>query len=344
MTPPTPHAALAATRATRPRDGILDAVGDTPLVRLRRLGPRDDIAVYAKLEALNPAGSAKDRTAVQMLSDAIGAGDLAPGGTVVESTSGNLGVGLAQACAYMGLRLIAVVDPRANTRTIQLMTALGADVRQVNEPDPATGDFLVARLAEVDRLRREIPSCYWPGQYSNLSNPRAHFHGTMREIAEALDGDVDVVLVATSTTGTLRGCADYVATHGLAARMVAVDAEGSVLFGGARGTRRLPGFGAGVETPLSREATFDSLMRVGDRDCVEGCRLLARREGILAGASGGGVVTAFQRLAPTLPSGSRCVIVLADGGAAYLDTVYDDAWCARELGITSERSSWPRAA
>jgi 2,3-diaminopropionate biosynthesis protein SbnA len=333
-----PDLAARETRPARaPFDGVLDAIGDTPLIALRRVLERRDVDLWAKLEAANPGGSAKDRPAAGMLRDALERGLIGPGSTVVESSSGNLGVGLAQACRYHGLRLICVVDARAHETNVRTMRALGADVRVVTRPDPETGDLLVARLKLVADLLASTPGAFWPNQYANAANPAAHAAGTMREIDEALDGEVDVLFVATSTTGTLRGCCDYLREHDRATRVVAVDARGSVLFGGTHGVRRLPGFGAGVETTLSLEARFDTLVRVSDLDCVVGCRRLVEREAILAGASSGGVLHAVEAVSASLPSGARCAAILPDGGAGYLETVYDDCWVERELGCRPRR-------
>jgi cysteine synthase A len=326
-----------AERGRAPVDGILAAIGNTPLVALHRYLLRPDVDVWAKLEASNPGGSAKDRPAARMLQDALDDGLIDLATTVVESSSGNTGLGLAQACRYHGMRLICVVDARAHGTNVRAMRALGAEVRVVTEPDPETGDLLVARLRLVHRLLAEIPNSFWPDQYANESNPAAHASGTMREIAEALDGRLDYLFVATSTTGTLRGCGDYLREHGLGTQLVAVDSTGSALFGGSRGTRRLPGFGAGVETGLSASAEFDELVRVSDLDCVVGCRRLAEREAILAGASSGGVVFALEALAGQMDAGSRCAAILPDGGTGYLETVYDDAWVERELGCDPAR-------
>jgi cysteine synthase A len=329
--------ALTADNTRAPVEGVLGAIGNTPLVALRRFLLRPDIDVWAKLEATNPGGSAKDRPAARMIRDALDSGLVDLGTTVVESTSGNTGIGLAQACRYHGLRLICVVDARAHERSVRAMRALGADVRVVTEPDPQTGDLLVARLALVRRLLAEIPNSFWPDQYANESNPAAHAAGTMREIDDALEGQIDWLFVATSTTGTLRGCGDYLRERGRATRIVAVDSTGSALFGGVRGTRRLPGFGAGVETRLSAEAEHDELVRVSDLDCVIGCRRLAAREAILAGASSGGVAFALEALAGQMEPGSRCAAIFPDGGAGYLETVYDDGWVERELGCAHGR-------
>lgn len=269
---------------------------------------------------------------MRMLEDALDRGLIAAGTTVIESSSGNMGVGLAQACRYHGMSLICVVDARAHEINVRVMRALGADVRVVSCPDPATGDLLAARLKLVAELLARTPGSFWPDQYANESNPAAHAAGTMREIDEALDGDLDYLFVATSTTGTLRGCWDYLRDHHRPTRVVAVDAIGSALFGGARGTRMLPGFGAGVQTELSTEATFDQLVRVSDLDCVVGCRRLVDREAVFAGASSGGVVVALERCVAQLAPGSRCAVILPDGGTGYLNTVYDDEWVQRELG------------
>jgi len=301
-------------------DGVLSAIGDTPLVALRRYLPGAGISVWAKLEAANPGGSAKDRPAARMLSDALAEGLIGPGSTVIESTSGNMGVGLAQACRYHGMQFVCVVDSRAHDTNVRTLRALGADVRVVARPDPETGDLLAARLALVQHLLATTPGAFWPNQYANESNPAAHADGTMREIDEALGGELDYLFVATSTTGTLRGCRDYLRDHGRATQVVAVDAVGSALFGGTRAERELPGLGAGVRTQLSRATDYDTLVRVSDLDCVTGCRRLVAREAVFAGASSGGVAIALESLAPLIAPGSRCALILPDGGTGYLTT------------------------
>ena len=331
MNPSSSISVDSPQRARAPVDGILASIGDTPLVALNRLLDRRDIRVWGKLEAANPGGSAKDRPAARMVLDALKDGSIDPGTTVIESSSGNMGVGLAQVCRYHGLRLICVVDKRAHEANIRTMRAFGAEVRVVTQPDPVTGDLLAARLKLVADLVESSPHSYWPNQYANPSNQAAHAEGTMREIDEALGGDLDVLLVATSTTGTLRGCCDYLGEHDRPTRVVAVDAAGSALFGGTPGERLLPGFGAGVESSLSAGADFDRLVRVSDLDCVVGCRRLAEREAILAGASAGGVASALEVIAPQLPAESRCAVIFPDGGAGYFGTVYDDDWVEREL-------------
>lgn len=315
-----------------PLRSVLGAIGSTPLVRLDRVG-LPAVTAFAKLEGLNPGGSMKDRPALRMLVAATLAGQLAPGGVVVESSSGNFGAALAQASAVLGFELVVVVDELTPADTIRRIEALGGRVEVVGAAAHDRTPLLERRLARVRELVSTIPGAYWPSQYSNPDNPAAHTIGTMREIDEALDGEVDVVLLPTSTTGTLNGCADYLADHGRATTIVAVDAVGSVLFGGAAGPRLIPGIGAGVASALSERARYDRLVRVSDLDAVVALRRLAQREGILAGGSSGAVLAALGGIAPSLRSGARCAIVFADTGVPYLSTIFDDEWVERRLGV-----------
>lgn len=319
----------------RPIVGAVGLLGETPLIRLDRLaalrpgGP----AMFAKWEAANPTGSAKDRPAARMIAAALAEGELRPGDTVVESSSGNLGVALAALCRWHGLRFICVLDPRTNASTARLIEVYGGELDRVTEPDPQTGDWLIARRARVAQIVRAVPGAWCPDQYSNVLNRRAHSEGTMREIADSLDGAVAAVFVAASTTGTVGGCGDFVRRHGLDTEVVAVDAEGSALFGGARGRRVLPGFGAGTEPELSRDAHPSSVVRVPAVDAVAGCRVLAQTEVLLAGASGGAVVAAAVQGSGSFDARDNVVLVLHDSGTRYLETVYDDAWVEAEIGM-----------
>ncbi len=317
-----------------PAVGVLDAIGHTPLIELNRVRGGSDIRVWAKLEAANPGGSIKDRPAARIIEAGIADGSITAATTVIESSSGNMGVGLAQACRYHDVKLICVVDRRANDKNVRTLRALGADVRVVTQAREPDGDLLVARRELVAQLLESVPDSFGADQYANEWNPAAHAEGTMREVDEALAGDIDYLLVATSTAGTLLGCCDYLRAHDRRTRVVAVDAVGSALFGGERALRRLPGLGAGIETALSKLVEFDQLVRVSDLECVVGCRRLVEREAIFCGASSGAVTFALESLAPRMEPGSRCAMIFADGGAGYLDTIYDDTWVERELGCS----------
>jgi N-(2-amino-2-carboxyethyl)-L-glutamate synthase len=320
-----------ATPRIEQAPGVLAAVGNTPMVRLTRLFPEADFELFAKMELLNPGGSIKDRPARGILLEAIRTRQVRPGSTVIESSSGNLAIAIAQVCAYFGVRFICVVDPKTTTQNVAILRAYGAEVDLVERPDPATGEYLPARLARVRALLEEHPGAFWPNQYGNLRNPLAH-HQTMDEVVAALDGRVDYLFCATSTCGTLRGCAEHARERGLGTRIVAVDAAGSAIFGGSPAKRLLPGHGAAVRPALYQAGLADRVVHVTDRECVAGCRTLARREAILAGGSSGAVVVAAHRLIGEIPSGSRCALILADRGERYLDTVYSDAWVVANLG------------
>lgn len=311
--------------------GISAAIGGTPLIRLDRLFPESGIEILAKLESVNPGGSTKDRPALSMVRDAMASGRLRAGGTVVESSSGNLGVALARVCQEHAVNFVCVVDTRTNATAVAAIRALGGRIEMVTDPDPETGDLLTARLRRVEQLLAEIPGALNLYQYGNPANPAAHEDGTMREIAEATDHRLDVLMAAVSTTGTLAGCAAYLRGASMDTVTVAVDAEGSVLFGGTAAPRPLPGLGAGVVTDISRTFAPDRVIRVSGLDCVVGARLLATREGILAGASTGGIVHALGTIAADLDPGSRVALIVHDSGVPYLGTVYDDSWVCTAL-------------
>jgi cysteine synthase A len=313
--------------------GILDTVGNTPLVRLKRISETVNAQVYAKMERFNPGGSIKDRAASSMLLAKVRAGELEPSRSViVESSSGNLAIGLAQLCRYYGLPFICVVDPRTPEQTLAMLRSYGVTVERVDKPDPQNGEYLSVRLRRVRELVGSVPGAYWPNQYANPLNPRAH-ETTMREISEALGGRVDYLLCAVSTTGTLLGCARYVREHDLPTKVVAVDAVGSVLFSDEPPRCRLmPGFGASVRPALLDPQAADLVIHVTDLDCVVGCRQLMRSEAVLAGGSSGATVTALTKLAPSIAEGATCVLIFPDGGERYIDTIYSDDWVRSQFG------------
>ena len=313
-------------------DGVLETIGNTPLVRLKKLFPDQHFSLFAKLESLNPGGSIKDRPAAAILRQAIDSGEVGAETVVIESTSGNMGIGLAQACRYHGLRFICVVDANTAAQNIAVLRAYGAEIDRVSKPDPATGEYLQARLDRVQHLRRRFRKSFWPNQYENPWNPESHYRTTMHEIASALDGAVDYLFVATSTCGTVTGCGRYVRDHGLGTRIVAVDAVGSRIFSDEKAERWVPGLGAGIRPPLCDEDLFHDHILVTGLDCVVGCRLLVRREALLVGGSAGGVISAVDRWRSAIPEGARCVMLLCDRGERYMDTVFCDAWVRDRYG------------
>ena len=313
-------------------DSILSIVGSTPVVPLRRLFVDAGFTVFAKLEMLNPGGSIKDRPARVIVEQAMQEGRIGPHSVVVESSSGNMGIGLAQVCAFHGIRLICVVDVKTTAQNIQVLRAYGAEIECVSGPDPVTGELLQARLNRVQQLLREIPGAFWPNQYVNRGNPASHYLGTMRELAGQLDGRIDFLFIATSTCGTLTGCATYLREQGMKTRVIAVDSVGSLIFSDVKSPRLVPGLGAAMKPPLLDRSLVERCVHVSDLECVVGCRRLVASEAILAGGSSGAVVMAVEKLRREIPAGAVCAVILADRGERYLDTLYSESWVRSHFG------------
>ena len=309
-----------------PKYSILDTVGNTPIVEFHRLFAGGQFSLFGKIEAMNPAGSIKDRSGLQMLREAMIGGQISADTTIIESSSGNMAIGMAQACAYWDLKLICVVDVRTTQQNIKILRAYGAEISLISEPLSGSDSLLEARKQRVQALLASIPDSYSPDQYANPNNSAAHYLGTMPEIVAALGPDIDYLFLATSTSGTLRGCADYIHDHGLTTKVIAVDAIGSVIFGDQPKPRLLPGHGASERSKLHQDGLADEVVLISDYDCVSGCRKLVRQEAVLAGASSGGVIAAINQYRNRIESQAVCVAILADRGERYMDTVYSDEW------------------
>jgi cysteine synthase A len=321
-------------RANHMREGILSTIGHTPIVELTRVFNHLPLHVFAKLESFNPGGSAKDRPALHIIERGLASGQIRPGTVLIESSSGNLGIGLAQVCSYYKLRFICVVDPKTTEQNINLLRAFNAEVEVVREPDRATGEYLPARIARVKELLKLHADSYWPNQYASEYNSGAH-HQTMYEISTAFNGNVDYLFCATSTCGTLRGCSEFKRKHGLKTRIIAVDAVGSVIFGGEKGKRLIPGHGAALVPALYQNGLADDCVHVTDLDCVVGCQRLVHEEALLVGGSSGAIISAIDRYSSRLPHGSVCVAILPDRGERYLDTIFNPEWIQRHFGEIS---------
>ena len=316
------------------KGGILSAIGNTPLIEMVNIFSPLHFRLFAKLEALNPGGSMKDRSAINIIRGGLQSGAIRPDSIIIESSSGNMGIGLAQACSYFGLKFICVVDPKTTVQNRRLLEAYGAEVNLVEQPDPVTGEFLQARLNRVKELLASCPNAFWTNQYANTHNSDAH-HQTMSEIVTALSGKVDFVFCAISTFGTLRGCAEFIREQNLSTEVIAVDAVGSVIFDGRSAKRLIPGHGAAVRPPLYQAGLADHCVHITDLECIVGCRLLARCEAILMGGSSGAIIMAINQLRQNIPEGATCVAILPDRGERYLDTIYSDAWVEEHFGTIS---------
>jgi N-(2-amino-2-carboxyethyl)-L-glutamate synthase len=322
-------------------EGILAAIGRTPLVRLKRIFAGTGLRVWAKLESLNPGGSTKDRPALNIIKHGIETGAIRPGATIIESSSGNMGIGLAQVCSYFGLKFICVVDQKTTPQNLRLLKTYGAEVDLVSDPDPETGEYLQARLDRVQELLTTHTGSFWPNQYANLQNSMAHYE-TMREIVTESPGELDYVFCSVSTCGTIRGCAEYARVHKLRTKIVAVDAVGSVIFGAPKAKRLIPGHGAAMMPKLFRNDLADRYVHVSDLDCVVGCRLLVRQESILVGGSSGGVLMAVKQIGNELAGNANCALIFPDRGERYLDTIYSDEWVEEQFGDVSSLWSTSR--
>ncbi|MEV6567763.1 2,3-diaminopropionate biosynthesis protein SbnA [Streptomyces kronopolitis] len=297
---------------------------DDLFIRLDQLVPGS--SVFLKLEGLNPAGSVKLKTAVALVTAAEESGLRFPRTRLIESTSGNLGVALAMVCAAKGYPLTLVTDPNATVRSRRLMAVLGAEVVVIETRD-ANGGFLQSRIDYIGERLRADPDLHWLNQYANPAGPRAHRDRTGRAIVEGI-GHLDYAFIGAGTTGTLMGCAEYLRRHSPATRIVAVDAVGSVTFGGPAARRHLPGLGTSRRPEILDTKNLDDIVLISEADSVEMCRTLARERGLLLGASTGTVLCAVQDAAKKIPEGSVVVAISPDFGDRYLETIYDDAWVA----------------
>lgn len=313
--------------------GILSKIGRTPLIELTNVFPQKEFRLYAKLEMLNPGGSIKDRPALGMIESAIAEGLIKQNTTIIESSSGNLGIGLAQVCAVLKIKLICVVDPLSSEENLGILRAYGANLVMVSET--VDGKYLPARVAKVKSLLKEIPDSYWCNQYSNSNNPLS-LRKMMKEIADELGNKTDYLFCAVSTCGTLRGCREQIEIENMQTKIIAIDAQGSSIFGDGITKRMIPGHGAGMIPELYRPNLEDMHMLVSDIDCIAGCRLLVKEEGLLAGGSSGGIITAIGRMIHVIPSGSVCVAILPDRGERYLHTIYSDQWIAANFGSEAD--------
>ncbi|MFD7292176.1 2,3-diaminopropionate biosynthesis protein SbnA [Streptomyces sp. NPDC059897] len=287
--------------------------------------------VHVKCEGLNLAGSVKVKAAAEMVDAAERTGLLKPGGKVIESSSGSLGVALAMIAAHRGYEFICVTDNRCNDRNLRLMKAYGAHVVVIDTSDPVTG-LLGARLQHVRNVCADDPDVLWINQYANENNWLSHYKSTGPAIAAAYP-DADMVFIGAGTTGTLTGCARYLKKVGHPARIIAVDSVGSVTFGGPAGARHIPGLGTGKRPEIVDESVIDEVIMVPEIDTVRMCRKLAAR-GYLFGGSTGTVLAGMAGRIADERVGTKVVAISPDLGERYLDSIYDDEWVRGHFDVS----------
>jgi len=310
------------------KDSILDTIGSTPLVRLRRLGAGVKPALLAKVEMLNPGGSIKDRVAMAMIDAAERDGELRPGGTIVEPTSGNTGAALAMAARLRGYRVVAVMPDKVSREKINLLRAYGAEV--VVAPTDVAPESPESYYSVAERLSREIPGAFRPNQYANPANAQAHFATTGPELWEQTAGAISHLVVGVGTGGTITGTARYLRERKPSIEVIGVDPVGSIFTAASPEDVHgylIEGVGEDFWPQTFDPSVIDRYITVSDRDAFLMTRRLALVEGILAGGSGGMATWAALEVARGLEDADAVVVViLPDGGRSYLSKIYNDAW------------------
>lgn len=311
-------------------DNILQAIGRTPLVKLNRITKGITSTIYVKAEFTNPGGSIKDRIGVSMIEAAEHEGLLKPGGTIIEATAGNTGVGLALAASIKGYRTIFVMPDKMSEDKVSLLKAFGAEV--VITPTSVPPDSPESYNGVADRLAREIPGAYRPNQFGNPHNPLAHYRSTGPEIWEDSEGEVDILVAGMGTGGTISGTGKYLKEKNPNITIVGADPEGSILSGDSPKSYKVEGIGEDFIPKTFNRQVVDEMVRVSDKDSFNMARRLAREEGILAGGSAGTALAAALKYARRLDAPAFIVVILPDTGRNYLTKIYSDSWM-RENGF-----------
>ena len=340
---------LSPSDTLRVYDDILQTIGKTPLVRLRRLGRDLPASLYAKVESFNPGGSIKDRIAVNIIEEAERSGRLKPGGTVVEATSGNTGLGLAMVCAQKGYRAVFVLPDKMSQEKIQLLRAFGAQVivtPTAVEPDDPRSYYSVSR-----HIVEQTPGAILANQYHNPENPRSHYLTTGPEIWEQTGGRVTDLVAGMGTGGTISGVGRFLKEQNPAVRIVGVDPAGSLLMETWKQghipvdahpkTYKVEGIGEDFLPTTLDLSVMDDVIRVGDREAFLAARRLVREEGLFCGGSSGAAVAAALEYARSLPAGRLVVVILPDTGARYLSKFYDDEWMRDNGFLEDDRDKLP---
>lgn len=334
---------LPVSNEKRVYDNVLGAMGNTPLVRLKRIGRDLPVPLYAKLELMNPGGSVKDRVGAYIIEQAEKRGELKPGGTIVEATSGNTGVGLAIAAALKGYKTIFVMPDKMSNEKILLLRAYGAKVvitPTAVEPDDPQSYYKVA-----DKFARETPNAILANQYHNPDNPKTHELTTGPELWEQTDGKLTDVIIGIGTGGTISGVGRHLKSKNPDIQIVGVDIEGSILTeiwenngkipeGAYPKTYKVEGIGEDFLPGAMDITVVDAIERAGDRESFLWARQLVKQEGIFAGGSSGSAIAGAIKYCRKLPAGRIPVVILPDAGSRYLSKFYDDKWM-REFGFLS---------
>jgi len=302
----------------------LDAIGNTPLVKLNKVTDGAECLVLAKVEYVNPGGSVKDRPAIAMLEEAERSGLLKPGGTIVEPTSGNTGSGLAMAAAIRGYRCILVMPDKMAKEKIDLLKAYGAEV--VITPTNVPNDSAESYYGVANRLASEIPGAFQPNQFHNHHNPEAHYHTTGPEIWRDTRGTITHFVAGIGTGGTISGTARYLKDQNPKIHVVGADPEGSIYSGDTPRSYAVEGIGMSYLPETVDHKVIDEMVRVSDRESFLMARRITREEGLLVGGSSGTAAVAAVKLAKTLAKDAIVVVLFPDSGRGYMSKIFNDEW------------------
>jgi cysteine synthase A len=297
----------------RVADDITQLVGETPMLQLKRMVPNGSADVFAKLEYLNPGGSVKDRAAIGIIKRAEEEGRLSPGGTIVEATAGNTGIGLALIGVNRGYKVKLFVPEHFSEEKVKIMRALGAEVFRTPDAEGMQG-----AIKQAKELVATDPKAFMAGQFENLANPDFHYETTAHEIFEQMDGRIDAVVVGCGTSGTFSGVSRYMKEKLPNVLGIAVETQGSVLGGGRPGPHKVEGIGASFIPKTFDRSVCDEVLMVRDDDAFATVAALAAKEGVLAGSSGGAAVYASLQMAKRLGPGKRVVTIIPDSAERYL--------------------------